>query len=103
MSGRGRACDDCSDGPCQLLRPRVVDKPNLMENKESQRPSSELGSGTRIDLYGRSSTIMSDRGIAEVVPNQRIRYASKSDLSGDSESCRPRVCPATSVEHGKNP
>jgi hypothetical protein len=58
MSRWSRTCDDCSDGPCQLLHPRVVDKPNLVENNECQSPVSELGSGTRVYLYGRSSTIM---------------------------------------------
>ena len=46
---------------------------------------------------------MSDRGIAEVVPNQRIGYVSKGDLGGHSESHCPRVCPAGGVEHRKNP
>jgi hypothetical protein len=46
---------------------------------------------------------MGDRGVAEMIPYQGVRHISEGDLSGDGEGSRPWVCPASRVEHGKNP
>lgn len=43
MRRGGRTRDDGSDGSYQLLRPGVVDEPNLLGNNAHQKPVSELG------------------------------------------------------------
>ena len=46
---------------------------------------------------------MGDTGVTKMIPDQRIRHVSESDLGRRSESGRPWVCPASRVEHRKDP
>lgn len=55
------------------------------------------------DLYSGSSTIVGDTGVAEMIPNQRIRHVSNRNLRRHSERRRPRICPPRGVEHGQDP
>lgn len=46
---------------------------------------------------------MGDTGVTEMIPDQRIRHVSNSNLGGHSKGGRPWVCPTGRMEHREDP
>ena len=96
--------DDRNDGSRELPHLRRVYETDL-GGRGRQRPISELGTQERggAHLYSGSPTVVGDTGVAEMIPDQWVRHVSERNLSGRSESGRPRVSPPSRMEHGQNP